>query len=63
MKSSKLKKTCIRHYNRCKEFTDEDISEFIEGTKQPQSEEWYEDWQDRLEDIIFAYVKNGGIIK
>jgi hypothetical protein len=63
MKSSKLKRTCQIYYTRCKNIPNQDLTEYIEGTKQPQSDEWYEEWMERLEDIIFAYVKNGGIIK
>jgi hypothetical protein len=54
----KLKDTCHTLYNKCKEVAPkEDLTEFYVGSQTKQKDEWYEDWQERLEDIIFANTK------
>jgi hypothetical protein len=54
----KLKDTCQRLYEKCVKIApEEDLTEFYIGSQTKQKDGWYEDWQERLEDIIFANTK------
>jgi hypothetical protein len=58
---SKLRKTCYKLYYKCKELAPQEMDTLLDfynnSRAGKQSDEWYEDWQDKLEDIIFKHTK------
>jgi hypothetical protein len=58
MTNSKIRQTWHRLSEKCRDIApNEDLTEFYIGSQTKQKDEWYEDWQERLEDIIFANTK------